>query len=594
MARVTVVNRFVVYLLGVLVMLGLLALPAAIFDYAPAAGDAADEPTSISRYDAAFTVGKDGDLSAVETVDVDVSTTGRHGIFRFFDRLDQNAPHARRTPQDISVSMDGRSEPWSRETQQRGRFVVLRIGDADRTLSTGTHRYVIRYTIPGVLLKAKGGGSSFYWNVVPGGWQQAMTDVNVAVTLPADSAQTVRCGVGWGDSAVPCTPTGTGTRNLSLHVDSLPARTPITLLTPLAITTPAEGGHLPWVMRWDQVLGTHLWLTILVLILGVIGAVLGGLLGAKAREKQPPFPLVYAPPAGVSPAQGAYLLRETVPRHAFVATLLDGAQRGVLSLERTKDSWTVRARVDASTSDDLAWQTGRLLATAQGTFTATKRDVAAGKKLQSEMTRFKGVVRLWALDQGYLSKTGFAGIGGVLVIGGLALMLVNLFWNPFGMSLLGIIPGAFAIFGCSMAATGAGTKRTKSGRELWSQLGGFRRVLSTPSSKDRFDFAGRSELYTAYIPWAVAFDCAREWADKYRTEMATEPPVPSYFGAYYAGAVLGRGADPISDLVGDFDSTVNSAIASYSATQRSSSSGGGFGGGFSGGGGGGGGGGGSW
>jgi uncharacterized membrane protein len=105
----------------------------------------------------------------------------------------------------------------------------------------------------------------------------------------------------------------------------------------------------------------------------------------------------------------------------------------------------------------------------------------------------------------------------------------------------------------------------------------------------RFDFSGRQDLYTAYLPWAVAFGCAREWADKYRTETGTEPPAPSYLGAYGAGYV---GGDPSAALVDDFSSTVSSAISAYQATQ--SSSGGGGGGGFSGGGGGGGGGGGSW
>ena len=57
-----------------------------------------------------------------------------------------------------------------------------------------------------------------------------------------------------------------------------------------------------------------------------------------------------------------------------------------------------------------------------------------------------------------------------------------------------------------MLASGANTRRTAKGRELWSKVGGFYRVLSTPSSQNRFDFSGRQDLYTAYIPWAVAFD----------------------------------------------------------------------------------------
>ncbi len=127
------------------------------------------------------------------------------------------------------------------------------------------------------------------------------------------------------------------------------------------------------------------------------------------------------------------------------------------------------------------------------------------------------------------------------------------------------------------------------GRDLWSRVGGFHRVLSTPSSQERFDFSGREELYTAYVPWAVAFGCADEWAAKYRTEMGTEPPAPSLLRPRVRRRVAGQLRRPMVD---DFSSTVDSAISSYEATQKRSSSGGG--GGFSGGGGGGGGGGGSW
>jgi uncharacterized membrane protein len=179
----------------------------------------------------------------------------------------------------------------------------------------------------------------------------------------------------------------------------------------------------------------------------------------------------------------------------------------------------------------------------------------------------------------------------MLVLVGFGLMLVCAIWNPFGMTALGLIPGGFAVGGTSLMATGSGTSRTRAGRDLWSKVGGFRRMLATPSSKQRFDFSGRKELYTAYIPWAVALDCADEWAAKYRIEVGEEPPVPHYFAGAYAGSHTG---DYVNSMVGDFNSTVDSAISSYNATQSSSSSGGGGGGGFSGGGGGGGGGGGSW
>jgi uncharacterized membrane protein len=216
--------------------------------------------------------------------------------------------------------------------------------------------------------------------------------------------------------------------------------------------------------------------------------------------------------------------------------------------------------------------------------------VSAGKRLGTEMSSFETSLKAWARSSGYLVTAGLGGLGGLMVLAGFGAVIAVTIWNPVSMTMVGMIPGAFAVFGTSLLATGAGTRRTTQGRHLWSQVGGFRRMLATPSSKQRFDFSGRQELYTAYIPWAVALDCANEWAAKYRFEVGQEPPVPSYFVPGYGG---GSSADFVQSMTRDFSSTLDGAISSYNATQSSSSSGGG-GGGFSGGGGGGGGGGGSW
>jgi uncharacterized membrane protein len=187
-----------------------------------------------------------------------------------------------------------------------------------------------------------------------------------------------------------------------------------------------------------------------------------------------------------------------------------------------------------------------------------------------------------------MATAGVGSFGGVMVVLGIVLAVGLALANPFGISVIALIPGLFALFAFELLTPGSSTKRTATGRELWSRLGGFRRILATPSAEDRFDFSGRKELYTAYVPWAVAFGVADAWAQKYRIETGEEPPLPLYAGAgYYSGS--GGFATSMAD---DFSSTVSSAISAYEATQSSSSSGGG--GGSSGGGGGGGGGGGSW
>lgn len=593
-------TRVPAYILGILLIAAVLCAPA-LFWGTGDEGGSGYEPTRITSFHASFDVAADGGLTAVEQIALQVSTSDRHGIFRFFDRNDDNAPHARRDPEDISVARDGQPEPYEKESRSLGRYTVLRIGSADRTLSVGVHQYTIRYTIPGVLLPAardpywekNAGGSLFYWNVVAGGWQQQMDDVDVDVTLPSAAVLPTAqgrtgCLVGWGDHATPCQVEGDGTQRLSLHLDHLDARTPVTLQTAMGIATPPEGNHLPWTARFDPVFGTSPALLVLVLVVGLGAAIAGGAVGAGARERAPAYPILYVPPAGLGPAQAVYVMDERVPREAFVGSLLHAAERGAIRMEQNDKSWTITrtgrgADLDPVTQDLLQ----RLVGTEVGAHvTIARKNVTDGQFIKSVISSFEKEVKAWGISSGDLSRTGLGPFGGVLVLGGLLLAAVCLFLRPLGMTMLGIIPGAFAICGISMVRAGAGTKRTASGRELWSQAGGFKRILATPSSEQRFDFSGRQELYTAYIPWAVAMGCAKEWAKKYRTETGSEPPVP-YFFAGYAGAHGGNYADA---MVHDFNSTVNSAISSYTATQHSSSGGGGF----SGGGGGGGGGGGSW
>ncbi len=588
-------------LVGTAIGLGVIALLLCIPALFYGSGDVEPnvEDTTITNYVADFDVAENGDLDVTETLTVDVPVFGKHGIFRFWDKIDENAPHARRTPEDISVTRDGSPEPFELSNEDHGRFRVAKIGDANTTLDLGEHTYVIKYHIDGVLdendesVTSSSDPTMFYWNLIPGGWQQDINQSTLTVHLPEPAQDEVECAIGNGETGG-CTVEGGGTQDLTVTTQAIAPRTPLTIATGLDMATPPEGNHLPWTGRWDRVLSTHLPLLVLVLLAGLGATAFGSVLGAKSREKQPGFPVLYGPPDGIGPAQAKYIYSETVDRSTYVATLMYAAERGAVDLTRgPDDSWTITdkagpqgwAGLDAVTTDSA-----HILGGPGSSFTASKKDVSAGLRLKNELSRFDSSVETWAKTSGNMVSSGLGGLGGLLVLVGFGLMLVCAIWNPFSMTAVGLIPGGFAVGGTSLMATGSGTSRTRAGRDLWSRVGGFRRMLATPSSKQRFDFSGRKELYTAYIPWAVAFDCAEEWAQKYRIEVGEEPPVPHYFASSYAGANAGAF---VGSMVDSFDSTVDSAISSYNATQSSSSSGGG-GGGFSGGGGGGGGGGGSW
>lgn len=96
--------RFVGYTIGVAILGALLSIPALFF------GDGEVTPnyedTTITSYVADFDLDSDGDLKVVETLTVDFPVYGKHGIFRFWDRVDVNDDNARRDPDDISVTRD--------------------------------------------------------------------------------------------------------------------------------------------------------------------------------------------------------------------------------------------------------------------------------------------------------------------------------------------------------------------------------------------------------------------------------------------------------------------------------------------------------
>ncbi|MGO4257816.1 DUF2207 domain-containing protein [Marmoricola sp. RAF53] len=573
--------------IGLVVLAAVIAIGGIVW---PSSGGDAPEVSSITDYRADFDVRADGQMKVVETITVNFPTS-RHGIFRFFDTRDPNHSHNRLVPKDITVTRDGSPEEFQVLTEKRGRYRNVKIGSAGTTVF-GDHVYRISYTIDGVLTDGVGRtDTQFYWNLVPPGWQMPIARTRLVVHLPAP-AETLRCGIGLGQDLDPCNAQGEGTDEVTVVTGALAPHTPVTIRAGLDIPTPAAD-TLPWSNRLDPVLGRSPVLLGFVALFALGLAAVGAVLSLSTREKPPGFPLMYAPPDGIGPAQAAYLLTEDIDNKAFVATMMYAAENGTVQLHQDGKQWTVTGAGSADSWSELDNVTQNAVyglgVTAPGqSFTAGPGTVSAGQQLKTSLAAFKSNTKIWSRTAGLMESSGLGGGGCFVLLLAWGATIALGVWNPFDMSILAIIPGLFAITALSVGATGAGTKRTAAGRDLWSRVGGFHRILSTPSAQDRFDFSSRKELYTQYLPWAVAFDCADEWAKKYRLETGEEPPVPVYFGGYTGVHSAGF----VNQMVGSFDSAVSSAISSYEATQSSSSSGGG--GGFSGGGGGGGGGGGSW
>ncbi|GAA1925448.1 DUF2207 domain-containing protein [Nocardioides marmoribigeumensis] len=582
---------------AVLLTAGLLLWPwLAAMD--PQEGGSGPDPVRITDYRADFTLARDGVLRATETITA-FFPPGRHGLFRYWDVRDRADAHVRLVPRHIVVTRDGHDEPVALSWQRSRLLRVARIGDADTVLPTGTHVYTIRYDVPGALgprdaasgsgswVADGSAGSAFVWDLLPSGWPMDIDRARLRVRLPVAPDETA-CLV--GDGQRPCEVRRSGSE-VTVTASALPPNTRVALRAELPLSAP-DRVTVPWGSEWDGVLGrSTLWLGVL-LLLAAAGLALGRWWAGRAAEEDPGRPVMYAPPEGLGPVQAYFVAHERVPGDALVATLLHQAERGLTTLEPAGTKhWRIEGRgtpqqwMEADPVSRLV--ADRLGITSQGTIFEADGSVAAGQTLQALQKELGGVTKQWAVNDGLLVSAGSERLHQVLVVVAALVGIVLAVTHPFGLTMVALPFLAVVIGGAGLLTTGVGTRRTPQGREVWARSAGFRRLLSTPSSEVRFDFSAQRELYTAYIPYAVAYGCADAWAEKYRRAMGEPPPDPTWLPvASGGGGWLGGDGGGL----GSFESSLSSSISAYQATQ-SSSSGGGGGGGFSGGGGGGGG---SW
>lgn len=503
------------------------------------------------------------------------------------------------------------------------------------------------------LARAAGAASVFNWDVVARGWQMPINHAVVRVTLPA-APTTPKCAVTVHDDGtsfpVPTVPAGTLPQEtmgqierqildqvpeefraeverqlreqfgpvptpqptagpaagacavsadgklVTISTGNLSPHTGVTLLADVPMATP-DRRSVPWPAALDVALGRQLAPVVFAALLALVLLGTGFFWDLRTREREPGFPVAFAPPAGLGPAQAQYLMAENVGRHALSATLLYQAEKGLIRMEETgPKSWVLHGIAEPAAweaVDEPTRDVGVHLGLNQpGQTFATGKSVAAGQTLKTAASILSATTAAWAVQSGVSKRAPRETASQFIVaMGAIATVVLFVFALALPFKLpyaLFVVPGlALVLGGAGVFRGGVGRRRTDQGRRLWSEAGGFRRLLSTDSAKQRFDFSERQDLYTAYIPYAVAFDCADAWRKRYEQTIGADAPGPSGVQGPNGAAWVGGAGGAVSSL----ESSVASAIGAYTASQASSSGGGG---GSSGGGGGGGGGGGSW
>lgn len=328
------------------------------------------------------------------------------------------------------------------------------------------------------------------------------------------------------------------------------------------------------------VFGTSRALAALALGITAVLTVVPALVVRRLVSVAPPrFPLSYSPPAGIGPVQAAALLPGASPAAAFRAAVLHARNHDLIRLERDGDVLTLRAgERDGADLDEATRKVGLLITEGD----VTRLDEASRMRASIVRGRVLGAARQWVEDQGLLVPapirprhvkaraasvsifpavvmilhaipglpTMWILIPGVLTAAGLATLAMEAgrkMVATVGILVVALVP-YFAIVipaGIEYASiwgivalilllcNGMVHKQigfegrgfmvpSAAGRQVWSELGGFRRALATESSRDRFDFAGRQDLFLTYLPWAVLFGVEEVWARNLEVEYRDE------------------------------------------------------------------------
>ncbi len=553
---------------------------------------AADTGWTIDAFRADITIQADGSLAIVETIDVDFGALQKHGIFRTIPtkyRYDDRRDRVYTLVVDSVTDRTGR--PWTFQITRGDAATEIKIGDAARTIS-GTQAYKITYRIAGAL-NSFSDHDELFWNVNGAAWDVPTRGASAGVLAPAGSVQRATCFEGPAGSTAPCRGTWTAARADFVATRPFVPGEQLTIVT--ALRTGAVAVPPPVLV--DRPRGfVDYFSTSPAAIAAAVIALVGGSFGVwwlwwtRGRDHGRPRGAIiaeYEPPEKLRPAQLGVLIDETADPRDLIATIVDLAVRGYLTItEHPKQGlfghadWTLDQK---KPGDDLVQYERTLF---DGLFKGGPSVVVSSLKGTFAPTLLLAESHLYAdaKDHGWFVadpsrvRTAYASLGCLIVVAGIGLVWAlgaSIGWGLVGLA---IVPAGalLVIMHRAMPA------RTEKGAALLAQTLGFKRYMDTAET-DRAAFAEKEGLFTAYLPYAVMFGSVDKWIRAFAGLDIAKAASSFYYGPTAFNAAV---------FASSFN-TFSSALTSTVVSTPGGSGGSGFSGGFSGGGGGGGGGG-SW
>ena len=592
---------------ALLVLLVLLVL-------APASLLAQDTGWTITSFNSTYIVRPDRSIDVVEHIDVDFGPLQRHGIYRdipvrYRKVVGSGLPlNAGKVSVGLAVESvtDGAGHELSTQIE-RGDRVRIRIGDADK-LVTGKQSYVLYYKL------ASGLGffddhDELYWQVTGTEWPvpilHAAAEVTIATpaaTATLDSAGwSAWCYAGWAESSSSERCKAALVRAGEYHFES-------GRLEPgegLTLVAAFPKGIVPAPTALEEIgAAVAKWWPAALPIVALI--FMFNLWWRRGREPSAGSIVpVWRPPQGIPPGAAGALLDQRAGMDDVVATLLDMAVRGYVTIHEVQlggpmglaegDSFTAKAlrtlglgktdwelrRTDKPGGGDLTEYEESVL---QGVFEGTP--CRRMSELHNEFYKHLPVIKKgmygFLVEKGLFPRSPesvrnrYVVVGVIFAFAGIWLAIsTSNFIIGVGMVLTAII---FLAFANAMPAM------TVEGARRWRDIKGLEEYIRR-AEKSQLEFAQGPErtthLFETLLPYAVALDVSDIWVKQFATVLAASPPT------WYTGSMPGRfDAHQFQSGLGDFRSAATKTMGSSPGSSSGSGGGGSVGGGGGGGGGG--------
>jgi len=545
----------------------------------------------INNFTSHVTVYGDSSFTVRETIAVEFLRP-RHGIYREVPyRYRDSLGHKVETPTEVLAVTDGSEKKMPYKVSRQGDILNIRIGDPDKYVS-GTQTYMISYRVENAVLFFAD-HDELYWNVTGNQWEAQIRNASFSVSLATANKTKefwASCYTGkTGSTESACTYTAS---------DNFIEFTPTRAFSPGEGLTIAYGWDKGIVSPPSQ-LSTFLWSVNLVqnwvFIIPLLSLILMGILwygrGRDPRVRES-VTVMYGPPkygdVPLIPAEVGALVDETLDPRDITASIVGLAVKGYIKIEETKEEGIIFDSKDyflakMKEPDDTLSAFEKLLMSAL--FTGP----LPGVQVSELKNRFYKNIDLLkkAVFGDLVAKKYFTVspeqvkkmyIGTAITVGVFCLLALHfLFGNSVGqerVAFAGLL-AALPVYGLARFMPA----KTRSGAAAYMDVLGFEEFLNR-AEKDRLIRMKDENLFSKFLPYALALDVADNWARAFEG-IYQQPP------EWYSSPSGLRTFTP-SGFNRSFNSTMSSLASAMFSAPRSSGSGGGgsSGGGFGGGGGG--------